>query len=116
MKVIGTKREIETFLSAIPGAPDDTSPIPPDGWVASYRGIPIDIELTEEQTKDFVWRNYMKELLLFKMRMLQAGIAMNGMIAENKQRETLGQSMAYTEQDFLNLIKDYEISENDFPI
>lgn len=52
MKIIGTKREIETFLSAIPGVPDNTSPIPPDGWVASYRGIPIGIELTEEQAKE----------------------------------------------------------------
>lgn len=58
----------------------------------------------------------MKELLLFKMRMLQAEIEMNGMIAENKQREALGQSMAYTERDFLNLIKNYKIAEEDFPI
>lgn len=58
----------------------------------------------------------MKELLLFKMRMLQAEIEMNGMIAENKQREALGQSMAYTERDFLNLIKNYKITEEDFPI
>ena len=58
----------------------------------------------------------MREILLFKMRMLQAEIEMNGMIAENKQREVLGQSMAYTEQDFLNLVKDYKISEKDFPV
>ena len=58
----------------------------------------------------------MKELLLFKMRMLQAEIEMNGMIAENKQREALGQSMAYSEQDFLDLIKSYKISEQDFPV
>lgn len=62
------------------------------------------------------WENRMKELLLFKMRMLQAEIEMNGMIAENKQREALGQSMAYTERDFLNLIKNYKITEEDFPI
>lgn len=62
------------------------------------------------------WENRMKELLLFKMRMLQAEIEMNGMIAENKQREALGQSMAYTERDFLNLIKNYKIAEEDFPI
>lgn len=58
----------------------------------------------------------MRELLLFKMRMLQAEIEMNGMIAENKQREALGQSMAYSEQDFLDLIKSYKISEQDFPV
>ena len=45
----------------------------------------------------------MKELLLFKMRMLQAEIEMNGMIAENKQ-------------DFLDLIKSHRISEQDFPM
>lgn len=58
----------------------------------------------------------MRELLLFKMRMLYAEIEMNGMIAENKQREALGQSMAYSEQDFLDLIKSHKISEQDFPV
>lgn len=58
----------------------------------------------------------MRELLLFKMRMLQAEIETNGMIAENKQREALGQSMAYSGQDFLDLIKSHRISEQDFPM
>lgn len=55
------------------------------------------------------------ELLYFKMKMLEAEIAMNGMIAENKQRELKGKSLAYNEQDFYNLIKEYKISDNDFP-
>lgn len=57
-----------------------------------------------------------KELLHFRMRMLQAEIEMNGMVAENKQREIEGKSMAYTEQAFLDLIKDHQISDGDFPI
>ena len=45
-----------------------------------------------------------------KARLLQAEIEMNGMIAENKQREILGQSMAYTYDDFTYLINKYGIS------
>jgi hypothetical protein len=56
-----------------------------------------------------------KELLYFQMRMLQAEIEMNGMIAENKQRECLEQSMAYTEEDFARLIEKYQIYHNAFP-
>lgn len=40
---------------------------------------------------------------------------MQGMIAENKQREILGESMAYTFEDFHNLIDEYEIHHNKFP-
>lgn len=51
------------------------------------------------------------EFIHSKAKLLVAEIEMNGMIAENKQREALGQSMAYTEQDFLNIIKEYGILE-----
>ena len=34
---------------------------------------------------------------------------MNGMIAENKQREVQGDSMAYTEKDFIDLIEEHRI-------
>ena len=57
----------------------------------------------------------MNELLYFKMQLLQAEIEMNGMIAENKQREVLGQSMAYVEKDFMALIDRYGIHHNKFP-
>ncbi len=56
-----------------------------------------------------------RELVYFKMQLLQAEIRMNGMIAENKQREVLGQSMAYTEEDFVKLIDEYRIHHNAFP-
>lgn len=36
-----------------------------------------------------------------------------GMQAENKQREVLGNSMAYSDEDFFNLINRYGISHND---
>ena len=56
-----------------------------------------------------------KELLYFKMQLLQAEIEMNGMIAENKQREMDGYSMAYSHKDFANLIEEYKIHHNAFP-
>lgn len=55
------------------------------------------------------------KLLYFKMQLLQAEIAMNGMIAENRQREIQGESMAYVERDFIQLIDEYEIHHNKFP-
>ena len=55
------------------------------------------------------------EILYFKMQMLQAEIEMNAMIAENKQRELSGQSLAYTEKSFLDLIDRYGIHHNKFP-
>lgn len=39
-------------------------------------------------------------LLIRKAELLQIEISMHGMIAENKQREAVGESMAYTEKDF----------------
>jgi len=59
--------------------------------------------------------NHEEDMLYFKMQLLQAEIAMQGMIAENKQREILGESMAYTEKDFDSLIDEYGIHHNKFP-
>lgn len=56
-----------------------------------------------------------RDLLYFQMNMLQAEIEMNGMIAENKQRELLGESMAYRDKDFIDLIERYNIHHNAFP-
>ena len=56
------------------------------------------------------------ELLQFKAALLQAEIAMNGMVAENRQREIEGNSPAYTERDFTGLIAEYRIGTNDVPV
>lgn len=56
-----------------------------------------------------------KELVYFKMNLLQAEIEMNGMVAENKQREIEGKAMAYTEEDFMALIERHRIHHNAFP-
>lgn len=55
------------------------------------------------------------ELVYFRMQLLQAEIQMQAMISENKQREILGQSMAYGEKDFIGLIEEYNIHHNAFP-
>ena len=55
------------------------------------------------------------ELLYFRMNMLQAEIEMNAMIAENKQREALGESMAFNDKSFMDLIEKYSIHHNAFP-
>ena len=55
------------------------------------------------------------ELVYFQMQMLQAEIEMNGMLAENKQREIEGKSMAYTDEAFHALIEEYGIYHNKFP-
>ena len=54
-----------------------------------------------------------RELLDFKMRLLQAEIDMQGMIAENKQRALQGENMAYRHDDFMSLIAEYGIGHND---
>lgn len=56
-----------------------------------------------------------RDILYFKMQMLQAEIEMNGMIAENKWREQIGESVAYTYQHFKDLIEEYNIHHNAFP-
>lgn len=43
IKIIGTKEEVETVLSALPGA--GINPIPPDGWKTAYQWVPIEIVL-----------------------------------------------------------------------
>lgn len=55
------------------------------------------------------------DLLYFKMQMLQAEIKMQGMIAQNKQREIEGLSMLYTEKDFAGLVEEFGIYHNAFP-
>lgn len=59
--------------------------------------------------------SYEDEILYFKMQLLQAEIAMNGMIAENKHREMNGLSLAYTEDAFNHLVDEYGIHHNKFP-
>lgn len=56
-----------------------------------------------------------EDLLYFKMNMLQAEIEMNGMIAKNKQREIEGNSMAYGDKEFHDLIEEHHIYHNAFP-
>ena len=53
-----------------------------------------------------------QNLVYIKSQLLCAEIEMNAMIAENKQREILGQSMAYTEDAFMKLIEKYGIYHN----
>ncbi len=57
-----------------------------------------------------------RELLYFKMHLLQAEIEMQSMIAENKKRELNGESLAYGEQSFIDLIDKYGIYDNAFPV
>jgi len=56
-----------------------------------------------------------EKLLYFKMKLLQAEIEMNAMVAENKQREIERKSMAYTEKAFHELIEKHSIYHNAFP-
>jgi len=56
-----------------------------------------------------------QNLVYFKMNMLQAEIKMQAMIAENKIRELNGNSLAYNEKSFIDLIEEYNIYHNQFP-
>jgi len=56
------------------------------------------------------------EILDFKARMLRAEIALQGMIALNKQREIQGNGMGYGEMEFATLVECYAIGENDIPV
>ncbi len=58
---------------------------------------------------------HQQELTYFRMNMLQAEIEMQGMIAENKQREQKGESLAYDEKAFNSLIEKHGIFHNKFP-
>lgn len=53
-----------------------------------------------------------QNLIYIKGMLLQAEIKMQSMIAENKQREIEGKSMAYTEKDFLYLIDEFGVHHN----
>ena len=55
------------------------------------------------------------KLLQFELRMLAARIEMEGMIAENIQREIEGQSMAYTEEAFFSIEERNSIRPEDYP-
>jgi len=58
---------------------------------------------------------YEMEILDFKSRLLRAEIALQGMIAKNKEREANGYALAYDEMAFIELEKDFAISDNDVP-
>lgn len=53
-----------------------------------------------------------ENLVYIRGMLLQAEIRMQGMVAENMQRELLGQSMAYTGVDFEKLIEEFGIYHN----
>lgn len=53
-----------------------------------------------------------RDLVYVQGILLQARIEMEGMIAENKQREHLGLSMAYVEKDFQALIEKHGVHHN----
>lgn len=57
----------------------------------------------------------MSDRLYFKMKMLQAEIEMQGMIAENQYRISNGESPAYGEDAFNSLIEKHGIHHNNFP-
>ena len=56
--------------------------------------------------------NEEQRLIYVRGILLQAEIRMNGMIAENKQREVLGQSMAHDENAFTALIDEFGLTHN----
>jgi len=55
------------------------------------------------------------ELVYFEMQLMQARIRMEGMIAANKEREISGESLAYNEKAFTDLIEECNIHHNAFP-
>jgi len=55
------------------------------------------------------------EILDFQMRMLQCTIEMNGMIAENKEREMNDNSISYGEKEFMELVDKHGVHANQFP-
>jgi len=58
---------------------------------------------------------WFSKLVYMQMQITQAAIQAQGMVAENKQREIEGKSMAYTHADFAALIEEYGIYHNNFP-
>lgn len=58
MKIIGTRKEIETVLSALPGADMfDSNLIPMDGWRAEYQWVPIEL-IVEDRCETCKWHQH----------------------------------------------------------
>ena len=55
------------------------------------------------------------QLVYMEMQIMQARIKLEGMIAANKERELVGESLAYNEKAFLDLIEECSIHHNAFP-
>ena len=60
-------------------------------------------------------QEYERDLLEFKMCMLQAEIKLQSMLAANKQAELDHRGMVYFEDHFTHLINEYGIHHNKFP-
>ena len=56
----------------------------------------------------------LSRITLARGEILVAEIKMQGMIAENQQRLLLGDSLAYTEKDFLYLINEHRLHHNGY--
>lgn len=56
---------------------------------------------------------YSKEIIIIIARVACALIDMQSMITENKSRELDGLALAYTRDDFLNLIDEYGLAYKD---
>ena len=54
-------------------------------------------------------------LVYFEMQLMQARIKLEGMIVANKEREIAGDSLAYNEKAFIDLIEECKIHHNAFP-
>ena len=54
----------------------------------------------------------LRKLIYHQTINTQALVRVMGMMAENMQRQVLGQSMAYTENDFTNMIDELGIHHN----
>ena len=55
------------------------------------------------------------ELVYFEMQLMQARIKLEAMIVANKEREIAGDSLAYNEKAFIDLIEKCQIHHNAFP-
>ena len=55
------------------------------------------------------------ELVYFEMQLMQARIKLESMIVANKEREIAGDSLAYNEKAFMDLIEEFKIHHNAFP-
>jgi len=64
------------------------------------------------KARERVPMNEDQKLIYLRGQILCAEIEMQGMLAENKQREAVGASMAYVESDFQMLFSKYAITHN----